>query len=91
MRREFQAMNPNNDAPPAEIPAAIASKKRSKKTAWKGDLKIRIKTEDDYEDDLDFNMEPEPSKAKRVSSRANRGAREESEDFETMPSFQKAL
>ena len=46
---------------------------------------------DDFEDDLDFNMEPEPSKAKRVSSRANKGAREEDEDFETMPSFQKVL
>ena len=105
MWKEFQAMNPNNDAPPAEIPAEKAPKKSSKKTsAKKGDLKIRIKvpkpkktkknssaSEDDFEDDLDFNMEPEPSKAKRVSSRANKGAREEDEDFETMPSFQKVL
>ena len=104
MWKEFQAMNPNNDAPPAEIPAEKVSKKTKKTSAKKGDLKIRIKvpkpkktkknssaSEDDFEDDLDFNMEPEPSKAKRVSSRANKGAREEDEDFETMPSFQKVL
>ena len=54
-------------------------------------MKIRIKAEDDYENDLDFNLEPEPSKTKRVSSRANEGAREADEDFETMPSFQKVL
>ena len=84
-------MNPNNDAPPAEISAEIAPKKRLKKTAWKDDLKIGIKAEDDYENDLDFNLEPEPSKTKRVSSRANKVAREENEDFETMPSFQKVL
>jgi len=47
-------------------------------------LKIGIKAEDDYENDLDFNLEPEPSKTKRVSSRANKVAREEYEDFETM-------
>ena len=78
MWKEFQAMNPNNDAPPAEIPVEKSSKKTKKTSAKKGDLKIRIKvpkpkkskknssaSEDDFEDDLDF-MEPEPSKAKRI-------------------------
>ena len=32
---------------------------------------------------------PEPVKSKRVSARANKGNREEDEDFETAPSFDK--
>ena len=87
MWKEFQAMNPNNDAPPADPPADLVQKKKTKKTSAKmGDLKIRIKvpkpkkskknssaSEDDFEDDLDFmDGAAEPSKAKRVSSRANK-------------------
>lgn len=48
--------------------------------------------DDDFDDDDTFEEHPTPEpvvKSKRVSARANKGNREEDEDFETAPSFDK--